>query len=92
MIVSLPKRNAGLRIDKTAGSVIVEDGRRDYVHVLSERAGLVLERCDGTHTCDQIAHTVAEELQVPIDQVAGEIAHLVSTFADLALIESASVP
>jgi hypothetical protein len=67
---------------------LVVDPNRDYVHVLNERAATVLEQCDGTHTCDQIARIVSEQTHSPYDRVAQEVAHLVAAFADLALIES----
>ncbi len=91
MLLSLPKRNANLEIKKTAHSVIVHDRKRDYVHTLNEHASVVLDQCDGTHTCEQIAHIVSEQTRAPYDRVASEVAHLVATFADLALIESAAL-
>jgi hypothetical protein len=92
MVLSLPKRHTDLDIEKTAHNVIVHDRSRDYVHILNVRAGGVLEQCDGTRTCEQIATDLARDLHAPYDRVAGEVAHLVATFADLALIESASTP
>lgn len=92
MVLSLPQRHANLEIQKTAHSVIVRDPERDYVHTLSERASVVLEQCDGTRTCDQIAQIVSQRTHAPYDRVASEVAHLVAAFADLALIESAALP
>ena len=92
MVLPLPKRHAGLRIEKTALNVIVQDRSRDYVHTLDACAAQVLDACDGTRTCDQIAKAISQQRQAPYDAVAGEVAHLVATFADLALIESASTP
>ncbi len=88
MVLSLPQRHADLLIEKTAHTVIVTDPSRDYVHVLNDRAATVLDQCDGRHTCDEIAQIVAEQTHVPYDRVASEVAHLVASFADLALIES----
>jgi hypothetical protein len=92
MVLSLPKRHPDLAIEKTAHHVIIHDRRRDYVHTLNARAATVLDRCDGTRTCDEIAKNLSHEMQAPYDRVAGEVAHLVAAFADLALIESASEP
>jgi hypothetical protein len=92
MVLSLPKRHRNLDIEKTAHNVIVHDRTRDYVHILNGRAACVLEQCDGTRTCEQITANLSRELQAPYDRVAGEVAHLVAAFADLALIESASRP
>lgn len=92
MVLPLPKRHADLRIETTAHHVIVHDRSRDYVHTLRSRAAWVLDQCDGTKTCDQIARTISRQRKAPYDRVAGEVAHLVATFADLALIESASAP
>ncbi|MFN2448243.1 MAG: PqqD family protein [Candidatus Baltobacteraceae bacterium] len=89
MVRSLPQRSANLTIEKTAHRVIVTDNNRDYVHVLNDRAATVLEQCDGTHTCNQIAQIVAGQTHVPYERIASEVAHLVASFADLALIESA---
>lgn len=90
MVLSLPKAADGLVIEKTAHNVIVVDPHRDYVHILNDRAASVLEQCDGRHTCDDITRIVSEGTQVPYDRIAGEVAHLVAAFADLALVESAA--
>ena len=90
MVLPLPRRHGGLEIETMPGNVIVHDRKHDYVHILNARAADVLEQCDGTRTCDQIAKNVSQTLHAPYDRVAGEIAHLVAAFADLALIESAS--
>lgn len=90
MVLPLPTRRAGLNIQKTAHNVIVHDASRDYVHTINERAATVLEQCDGTHTCDEIAKIVSEQTHVPYERIASEVAHLVAAFADLALIESAA--
>lgn len=87
MVFSLPKRHRNLEIEKNAHNVIVVDRSHDYVHILSERAATVLEQCDGSQTCDQIARTVSEKTRTPYDSVVLEVAHLVSSFADLALLE-----
>jgi dihydroneopterin aldolase len=90
MVFSLPTRHAKLEIERTAHNVIVVDPERDYVHVMSGRAATVLEACDGTRTCDQIARIVSEQTRAPYESVAQEVAHLVASFADLALIEAGS--
>ena len=89
MILPLPQRIADLEIERNAHGVVITDHKNDYVHILSDRAVSILEECDGTHTCDQIAQIVSEKTHVPYDRVAGEVAHIVALFADLALIESA---
>ena len=91
MVFSLPKRHTALDIERTPHNVIVVDRKNDYVHVLSERAAGVLEQCDGSHTCEQIARIVADNTRSPYDGVIQEVAHLVGNFADLALIESAAL-
>jgi hypothetical protein len=90
MVLPLPKRHPDLDIEATEHNVIVHDRKHDYVHILDPRAADVLEQCDGTRTCEQIARNVSQALHAPYDSVAGEVAHLVAAFADLALIESAS--
>ena len=88
MVFSLPRRHTAMEIEKTSHNVIVVDRKNDYVHVLSERAAGVLEQCDGSHTCEQIARIVSDKTCSPYDRVVHEVAHLVANFADLALIES----
>jgi Coenzyme PQQ synthesis protein D (PqqD) len=88
MLFPLPTRHRNLEIERTAHDVIVVDRERDYVHVMNERTAAVLEQCDGLHTCEQIARIVSERTRAPYDRVAQEVAHLVASFADLALIES----
>ncbi|HLI96723.1 MAG TPA: hypothetical protein VKT72_11645 [Candidatus Baltobacteraceae bacterium] len=89
MIVSLPRREADLDIEHTDSRIIVHDRKRDYVHVMDQRALAVLQECDGTHSCNQIARELSYRRQEPYDNVAREVAHLVAAFADLALVESA---
>lgn len=88
MLFPLPTRHRNIEIERTAHNVIVVDRERDYVHVMNDRAATVLEQCDGSHTCDQIARIVSQRSRAPYDRVAQEVAHLVASFADLALIES----
>lgn len=87
MVFTLPARRAGLEIERTAHAVIVRNPEKDYVHSLSDRAATVLEQCDGTHTCAEIARIVSTQTRVPYDRVAGEVAHLVAAFADMALLD-----
>jgi hypothetical protein len=88
MLLSLPRRHANLEIEKTAHNVIVLDRDRDYVHVMNDRAATVLEQCDGTHSCEEIARIVSAKTRAPYERVAREVAHLVASFADLALVEA----
>jgi hypothetical protein len=88
MLLSLPRRHSNLEIERTAHNVIVVDRDRDYVHVMNDRAATVLEQCDGSHTCEDIARIVSQKTRAPYDRVAQEVAHLVASFADLALIEA----
>lgn len=87
MVFTLPARRAALDIEKTAHAVIVRDTEKDYVHSLSDRAASVLEQCDGTRTCAEIARIVSTQTHVPYDRIAGEVAHLVAAFADMALLD-----
>ncbi len=91
MVLSLPRRQRSLEIIKLPHKVIVHDKQRDYVHILNHRAAAVLEHCDGTRSCAQIAQRLALQSRTAQDGVAGEVAHLVAEFADLALIESANL-
>jgi hypothetical protein len=92
MVLSLPRRQTDLQIERQPDSrYIVHDRTHDYVHILDQRALEVLQECDGTHTCNEIAKSVSHRTQESYDQVASEVAHLVAAFADLALIESAAM-
>lgn len=90
MVLSLPRRKLDLDIERTDSRIIVHDRKHDYVHVMDERALAVLQQCDGTHSCNEIARSLSYRTHEPYDEVAREVAHLVSAFADLALIESAA--
>ncbi|HEY9179702.1 MAG TPA: hypothetical protein VIO32_03220 [Candidatus Baltobacteraceae bacterium] len=90
MLLSLPRREPNLDIDRTDSRVIVHDRTHDYVHIMDERALAVLEQCDGAHTYHDITRAVSSNTHEPYEQVAGEVAHLVAAFADLALVESAA--
>jgi hypothetical protein len=90
MVVSLPRRNADLTIERSDSRIIVHDHAHDYVHILDERALAVLQECDGVHSCNDIARTVSYRTREPYEQIAGQVAHLVAAFADMALVESAA--
>jgi hypothetical protein len=91
MVLSLPRREMDLDIQRDDSRFIVHDRKHDYVHIMDERAVAVLEQCDGAHSCNDIAKTLSYRTQEPYDRVASEVAHLVAAFADLALIESAAI-
>lgn len=90
MVLSLPRRQSDLDIERTDTHFVVHDRKHDYVHMLDERALAVLESCDGVHTCNDIARALSYRNRESYDNVAREVAHLVATFADLALVESAA--
>ncbi len=92
MLFTLPRREKDLEIERTDSRFIVHDRKHDYVHILDERAGAVLEQCDGTRSCTDIAKTLSYRNHESYDQIASEVAHLVAAFADLALVESAATP
>lgn len=90
MLVSLPRREIDLDIERNDSRIIVHDRKHDYVHIMDQRALDVLQQCDGKHSCNEIARSLSHRTREPYDQVAREVAHLVAAFADLALVESAA--
>jgi hypothetical protein len=90
MLLSLPRRETDLDIERADSRYIVHDRKHDYVHILDQRAVDVLQQCDGTHSCNDIAKTLSYRTRESYDRVASEVAHLVAAFADLALVESAA--
>jgi len=90
MVLSLPRRETDLEIEQVDSRFIVHDRKHDYVHILDRRAIDVLQECDGTHSCNEIAKAVSYRTREPYDSVASDVAHLVAAFADLALVESAA--
>lgn len=90
MIVSLPRHETDLEIERLDSRIIVHDRKHDYVHVMDQRALDVLQQCDGKHSCNDIARSLSYRTHEPYDSVAREVAHLVAAFADLALVESAA--
>lgn len=90
MVVSLPRRETDLDIERNDSRIIVHDRKHDYVHIMDQRALDVLQQCDGKHSCNEIARSLSYRAREPYDQVAREVAHLVAAFADLALVESAA--
>jgi hypothetical protein len=91
MLFPLPRRETDLVIERADTRFIVHDRKHDYVHILDARAVAVLEQCDGTHSCNEIAKTLSYRTHEPYESAASEVAHLVAAFADLALIESAAM-
>ena len=89
MVLSLPRRETDLDIERSDSRIIIHDRKHDYVHIMDERALAVLQECDGAHSCNDIARSISYRTHEPYDKVAGEVAHLVAAFADLALVESA---
>lgn len=92
MLLSLPRRETDLDIERVDSRFVVHDCKRDYVHIMDERALAVLEQCDGTRSCNEIARSLSYRTRESYDEVACEVAHLVASFADLALVESAARP
>lgn len=90
MVLSLPRRQTDLDIERDDSRFIVHDRKHDYVHVMDERALAVLQQCDGAHSCNDIAKALSYRTREPYERVASEVAHLVAAFADLALVESAA--
>jgi hypothetical protein len=90
MVLSLPRRQADLDIEQMGPQVIVHDRKHDYVHVIDEREFSVLQACDGTHSCNDIARALSYRTRESYDSVAAQVAHIVAEFADLALVESAA--
>lgn len=90
MVVSLPRRETDLVIERLDSRMLIHDRKHDYVHVMDQRAVDVLQACDGKHSCNEIARSLSYRTQESYDSVAREVAHLVAAFADLALVESAA--
>ena len=60
-------RRDGLVVRELPGETLVYDLDRDVAHCLNETASLVWQQCDGNNTPHQIARSVADTLNQPID-------------------------
>ena len=91
MLPMFPICKSSVRLERIGDQIVVHDESRDYVHVFGRTESEVLGLCDGLHTCDEIVQSVAQLTHQGYTDAAGEVAHIVGTFADLALIVSASL-
>lgn len=91
MLPMFPLCRPSVRFEQIGDEVIVHDEARDYVHVFGSRARQVLNLCDGLHSCDEIVESLRVGTGQTYADAAGEVAHIVGTFADLALVVSTAL-
>ncbi len=82
------RRRASLEIQYVGEEVLVNDPDRAKVHVLNGTAGDVLELCDGTHSCADIARVLAAATGVDAAAIEPDIVAIVATFAEYGFFES----
>ena len=61
-------RKEGLVIQELPDEVLVYDLDRDRAHCLNQTAAFVWQHCDGRATTDQIASSLSNKLNAPVDE------------------------
>ena len=61
-------RKQGLVIQELPDEVLVYDLDRDRAHCLNATAAFVWQRCDGRNTTAQIAQTLSQQFNCPVDE------------------------
>ena len=61
-------RRDGLVVRELADELLVYDTQRDKAHCLNKTAALVFLHCDGCSSPEQIAHSLSQELNAPVDE------------------------
>jgi hypothetical protein len=61
-------RKQGLVIQELPDEVLVYDLDRDRAHCLNTTAAFVWQRCDGKNTTTQIARTLGQQFDCPVDE------------------------
>jgi len=61
-------RKQGLVIQELPDEVLVYDRDRDRAHCLNQTAAFVWQRCNGRNTTAQIARTLSQQFDCPLDE------------------------
>jgi hypothetical protein len=61
-------RKEGLVIQELPDEVLVYDLERDRAHCLNETAAFVWQHCDGRSTTSEIARSLGEKVNAPVDE------------------------
>jgi Coenzyme PQQ synthesis protein D (PqqD) len=80
------KVNSGIYLRDVGNEGILYDTWNKQVHVLNNTASLVWKQCCESRTTDQIAQSVSEQFQVPLEQALEDVQEIVATFTGLKLL------
>lgn len=61
-------RKEGLVVQELPDEVLVYDLDRDKAHCLNQTAAMVWQHCDGTASTAEIARSMGDKLQTPVDE------------------------
>lgn len=82
-----PKRKDNLVAEDMDDDVLVADFRKSEMHVLNPTAAAIWEMCDGEHTAEQIADTLAEHFGVTAEEIQSDVANMLADFNEKGLLE-----
>lgn len=69
--------------------LVLYDGRTGEAHILNRTGAYIWQRCDGTHTINQLAREVASVYRIPRRQALADTSELIVALdnADLVVIK-----
>lgn len=82
-----PKRKENLVLEEIDEELLVADFSDAQLHVLNPTAAAIWEMCDGEHTIEQIADSLAEYFHLPAEEVRRDVAKVLAEFQEKGLVE-----
>jgi Coenzyme PQQ synthesis protein D (PqqD) len=83
-----PRRASGIDTHPSGDELLVHDTRQGKIHVLNTTAAAIFALCDGEHDVGTIVASVADTWSADKTVVAADVAHMITTFRELALLEA----
>jgi coenzyme PQQ synthesis protein D (PqqD) len=83
-------RRTDLLVRTIEGEVVILDKRARKIHQLNATASLIWQCCDGNHTADTIASTIAERFDCQVHTIVDDVRSALRQLEVLGLIEATS--
>jgi hypothetical protein len=83
-----PRRAPGIVTHPSGDELLVHDTRQGKIHVLNATAAAIFALCDGEHDVGRIVASVADAWSADETIVAADVARMITTFRELALLEA----
>lgn len=86
--MSKPKHREDVMEREVGDEKMIYDPAHKNVHVISETAFFVWQRCDGQHSVEDIAAEAAAKYGAAAEEVRPDIEKCLAQFRELSLLES----